>query len=182
MRGRKNPELIAENLLNEFPSLQKLPIAIEKIIGKKGIDLHVTELPSDISGILNVENKEYSIFVQESHHEHRQRFTMAHELGHFLIHHPETTHIDRKSYFRSPLSSTALDREEIEANRFAAAILMPKEMVMQEVKRFIETYGEDIIDTEEENNPLITSLATKFKVSPAAMMLRLQNLEILDGF
>ncbi|TGN09354.1 ImmA/IrrE family metallo-endopeptidase [Leptospira ilyithenensis] len=70
----------------------------------------------DVSGILNVEGNLYSIVVDQDHHDHRKRFTIAHELGHYILHKPESIHVDKMSFYRSPLSSTALDRLEIEAN------------------------------------------------------------------
>lgn len=97
----------------------------------------------------------------------RQRFTIAHELGHFLLHEGITNHVDR-SYrvnFRSAESSQATNVEEIEANYFAASILMPKHML-------------DARNAEEalDNDAMVGALAREFHVSRLAMSLRLANL------
>ncbi|EIE01370.1 MULTISPECIES: ImmA/IrrE family metallo-endopeptidase [Leptospira] len=178
MRGRKNPERIAELFLEEN-NITKYPVNIKKLIKKAGLQLVEMELPGDVSGILEVNGKEYTVFVHEKHHEHRQRFTMAHELGHFLIHQPKATHIDRKSFFRSPSSSEALNYEEIEANRFAASLLMPKEWVIKEINHFASLHGGDLIDNDQD---LIEYLADEFDVSYAAMAFRIQNIGIFKGF
>lgn len=177
MRGRKNPERIAESLLEEY-NITEYPIDIKKLIKKAGLQLIEMKLPADVSGVLEVNKSEYTVFVHKDHHIHRQRFTMAHELGHFLIHHPKSTHIDRKSFFRSPSSTETLNYEEIEANRFAASILMPKKWVIDEIENFASQHG-DLIDSDKD---LIIYLVDKFNVSYAAMAFRLQNLEIFKGF
>lgn len=178
VRGRKNPERIAEEFLKEN-KITKYPVDIKSLIKKTGLSLVEMELPGDVSGILEVDKTEYTVYVHEKHHEHRKRFTMAHELGHFLIHHPKSTHIDRKSFFRSPSSSEALNYEEIEANRFAASILMPRELIIKEINKFALEHGGDLIDTDED---LIKVLVNKFNVSPASISFRLQNLGLFKGF
>jgi Zn-dependent peptidase ImmA (M78 family) len=67
--------------------------------------------------------------------------------------------------FRSAESSQATNVEEIEANYFAASILMPQHML-------------DALSAEEavDNDDMVADLARQFHVSRLAMSLRLANL------
>ncbi len=79
--------------------------------------------------------------------------------------------IDRSVTFRRDENSSAGDdREEVEANQLGAALLMPKGLVQQEVKR-------NELDLDDED--AISLLAKKFQVSAAAMSNRLANLRML---
>ena len=75
------------------------------------------------------------IGVNSLHHSNRRRFTVAHECGHLLLHAGETF-IDKsfRVNWRDGVSSLAVDRHEIEANQFAAELLMPFEMVVADLR------------------------------------------------
>jgi Zn-dependent peptidase ImmA (M78 family) len=83
----------------------------------------------------------------------RQRFSIAHELGHLLLHDPGQR-------FRDNFSSMGLDLREIQANQFAAKLLMPSWMV--------NAYARV--------GARLTALAGLFDVSPQAMRIRLEQL------
>lgn len=95
----------------------------------------------------------------------RKRFTIAHELGHLILHN-EPYHVDTKFYLRNAMSSRAESAMEIEANQFAANLLMPSWML----KNSLEEYGN--VDVEE----LAVTLADEYSVSVQAMTLRLAKL------
>lgn len=95
----------------------------------------------------------------------RRRFTIAHELGHLILHN-EPYHVDTKFYLRNALSSRAESAMEIEANQFASNLLMPAWML----KASIEKYGD--VDVEE----LADLLHKEYSVSLQAMTLRLAKL------
>lgn len=78
--------------------------------------------------------------------------------------------IDCSVTFRRDENSSGADREEVEANQLGAALLMPKGLVQQEVKR-------NELDLDDED--AIRLLAKKFQVSAAAMSHRLVNLSML---
>jgi Zn-dependent peptidase ImmA (M78 family) len=70
----------------------------------------------------------------------RQRFTIAHEIAHYLHHSKRSPQsqlfIDRTVTFRrDEVSSTGDDREEVEANQLGAALLMPRELLQLEIKK-----------------------------------------------
>jgi Zn-dependent peptidase ImmA (M78 family) len=131
-----------------------------------GLELRSGDL-GDVSGVLVRQGDSAIIGTNSVQSAQRQRFTIAHELGHFLLHEGITNHVDR-SYrvnYRSAESSQATNVEEIEANYFAASILMPKDML-------------DALSAEEalDNDAMVGDLARQFHVSRLAMSLRLANL------
>ena len=90
-------------------------------------------------------------------HKLRQRFTVAHELGHHILHHGNS--------FRDPAKNFSLnnyDPKEAGANRFAAELLMPEDSL----KFFVYRRG----------MKQVPQLAETFKVSEQAMLFRLKNL------
>jgi len=96
----------------------------------------------------------------------RQRFTIAHELGHYLLHLGLSSHFDRdyRVNYRSAESSEATNVEEIEANFFAASLLMPRQFL--EVDDAVKALDSDAS---------VEKLAKRYAVSRHAMSLRLAN-------
>lgn len=109
------------------------------------------------------------IAVNSAQHENRQRFTIAHELGHFLLHRGTKLHFDEdfRIDYRDATSSDATKREEIEANAFAAALLMPRRILMRDWLR--------LAPDDKEISDAIRTLAKRYRVSQKAMELRLVN-------
>jgi Zn-dependent peptidase ImmA (M78 family) len=155
----------AEDLLNKL-KFNKLPINPELCAKKLNIRVEDSELEDDISGIFVVEHDESYIIYNRSESHVRQRFTIAHELGHFILHKSSGVFVDRKpkALYRNSASSTGEVLKEREANAFAAALLMPKSLIDREIKK--------ISDTEE----IVDKLAELFEVSKLAMSFRLSNL------
>jgi Zn-dependent peptidase ImmA (M78 family) len=145
------------------------PIDVVKIARYLGVKVYGEKLPEDISGILDVRN-EPAILINIDHVPHRQRFSIAHELGHFQLHHlmRGIIHMDKKSYYRNSKSAEGLDDIEIAANKFAAELLMPETMVRSELEKY-----DDVIDM---NEDIVAVMAEKFNVSTTAMGFRIQNL------
>ncbi len=113
------------------------------------------------------------IGVNSAHSLTRRRFTVAHELGHLRLHPGRPLILDAPARvnFRDHIASLATDREEIEANAFAAALLMPERLVLEAVGRLL-TAGQHTPEK------LAQLLAEEFQVSEAAMSYRLINLGI----
>ena len=86
-----------------------------------------------------------------------------------LLHKGIEVHVDRayRVNLRNDISSSAVDREEIEANRFAAKLLMPEDMLIADLK------GQEI-DFEDERR--LEKLARRYSVSIQALTFRLTNL------
>jgi Zn-dependent peptidase ImmA (M78 family) len=101
----------------------------------------------------------------------RQRFTIAHELGHRALHPGRELILDVpvRVNVREKASSMASDIEEIEANAFAAALLMPQQMIRDQVNRLPP-------GKRREPESTAVALAKIFKVSASALSFRLISL------
>lgn len=135
------------------------------------LDIKVIEHPfsENISGVFFRTDDELFLGVNKAHSPHRQRFTIAHEIGHYLLHAGEKIHYDvvkepqksDQTFYRADSISGECERE---ANQFAAELLMPKVLVVKCI----------------ENGMLVISdLAERFNVSVDAMRYRLINLGYL---
>jgi Zn-dependent peptidase ImmA (M78 family) len=126
----------------------------------------------DVSGLLYRDGTRTIIGVNSAHAPTRQRFTIAHELGHLLLHPGKPMILDRaRVNLRNSVSSMATDTQEIEANQFAASLLMPRDFLFGELKRMPAKQSDLLID----------GLAQKFNVSREAMRHRLVNLGFLPS-
>lgn len=114
--------------------------------------------------------------VNSYHSSSRQRFTIAHELGHLVLHEGRPMIVDHvvrvRFNLRDGTSSLATDKQEIEANRFAAELLMPRDWIIREVEAALEREH----DLDEET--LVQDMAELCEVSPQAMEYRLINLGV----
>ena len=142
------------------------PVRIEKVARDLGIEVRSGDL-GDVSGLLVRSGEGAIIGVNSNQGRQRQRFTIAHELGHYLLHEGLINHVDHnyRINYRSAESSMATNVDEIEANFFAASILMPR--------NFLDAVDAvEAVDDDEE----VRELARLFDVSRHAMSLRLANL------
>lgn len=141
-------------------------VRVEKIVKKYGIRVLKGDL-QDVSGLLMRKPDEVVIGVNSTQSRNRQRFTIAHELGHFLLHDGISSHVDRdyRINFRSAESSQATNIEEVEANYFSASLLMPSEFLFRD--NAVEAL---------DSNDAVAELARRYQVSQHAMSLRLANL------
>ncbi len=162
----------AEELLRQA-KVDKPPVPIERLARRLGAEVRYEPLEGDLSGMLFLEEGGRAIIgVNALHPKSRQRFTIAHELGHLRLHECSGIHVDRKFpiRLRDERSSQAVDYEEIEANGFAAELLMPAAMLEAD----LDGYATDFVDYDDDD--LIRHLADKYKVSTQAMAFRLLNL------
>jgi hypothetical protein len=140
-----------------------IPVRIGKLGQDLGLEIVLAGLSPNISGLIEPSPTAPSGFVIKANKyesDERQRFTIAHEIGHFLLHrdHIKNGVVDNVMY-RSSLSS----RKETEANKLAADILMPNSLVLRELS---EIGGK-------RDEIAAIALARKFRVSAAAMKVRL---------
>jgi Zn-dependent peptidase ImmA (M78 family) len=157
----------------------KVPVPVEKI-ARKYAQLFRETLPDDVSGMLvplSTERKpRWAIVVNASDPPVRQRFTIAHELGHLLIHKYLTPHADGRYQvrFRNERSASGSVREEIEANQFAAELLMPE----REVRRLAVRFRLDVLDQSRDKEAVkkLIDAAKRFQVSAQALSFRIANL------
>lgn len=157
----KEYAVAASSVLLRYWKGRSVPVDPFFICGKIGIHVLQTELPEDISGALIKEaGKDPIIVVHYADSRKRQRFTCAHELGHYIqrVSRGESLNTYDVVDLRSPISSAGTNPEERFANNFAANLLMPFSEVFKRYKD-----GLTLID-----------LAAIFDVSEEAMNYRLQ--------
>lgn len=135
----------------------KPPVDVTAIARELGLEVYAEDgLSDDVSGLLTKDDKGYFIVVNRGHHLNRRRFTIAHEIAHFLLHRDEIGDgVEDSTLYRSHLSG----RQETQANRLAAEILMPWRLISHLVRQ----------------NPhsSVEFLAQELKVSKSAMAIRL---------
>jgi predicted transcriptional regulator len=136
-------------------SVAQAPVPVEVLAERAGAVIRYEPFDGQLSGMPAV----------------RQRFSIAHEIGHLLLHGPEL-HVDEHAFvaFRDLESSKASDPAEIEANQFAAALLMPADLLMKSI-------GE--LGSNPDVSDAIRVLAQRFQVSQEAMTIRLTKLGYL---
>ena len=157
-------ERVVGGLLASAPPVA--PVPVERMVRDRGIALRKGNL-GDVSGLLLRNSDTTTIGVNSSQSSVRQRFTIAHEFGHFLLHEGIVEHVDHdyRINYRSEVSSRATDVEEIEANFFAASLLMPRSMLDE--RNAVAALDDD---------NMVKALAREFDVSQHAISLRLANI------
>lgn len=125
-----------------------------------------------ISGAIQRRNNGFVIRINRSHSANRQRFTMAHELAHYLLHRDEIGDgIQDDMLYRS----SKADKLEFEANRFASSLLMPKfliEEAIDEIKKDSGVYNDN-------DSYYLEEVADRLKVSNQALAYKL-DIPFLD--
>lgn len=151
------------------------PINVEKVARALGAQVRFAPFDDELSGMIHIKDGVPIIGVNSLHHPNRQRFTIAHELGHLELHRDLITssvHVDKgfPALMRDSTSAKGEEKVEIEANQFAAELLMPKAMVEGELATTAQFDMED-------DGPL-EQIAKKFRVSKQALQLRIQSIKI----
>jgi len=134
-------------------------------------------LDPDVSGVLiPLDTGGWVILLNATHSPVRQRFTIAHELGHLLLHGYTAPHADRSFRFRDARSSEGSALEEIQANQFAAELLMPRALVLKATRSHPLEHAPEREGDDAEFDTWIEALARRFNVSKQAMTIRLSSL------
>lgn len=148
------------------------PVPVEQLAHRAGAVLRYVPFEGEISGMLYHEAGQVVIGVNALHSPTRQRFSIAHELGHLRLHQGRKLRIDRdfRTLFRDGHSAEAIDPEEMETNDFAAELLMPANWLERDLANSKFDYEDD---------ESLRSLAERYRVSLQAMLFRLTNLGFL---
>jgi len=160
-----------KEILTEL-KFKKPPISIQEVADHYNIKIRYGVFDDSLSGLLYREKEQPIIGVNALHSSVRQRFTIAHELGHHMLNHEGELFLDRSVLFRSVQSKDLNLENEKFANLFAAELLMPEDMVRAELTR--GNYDAEDFDG------IVNLLAKKFDVSTQAMAIRLQKLDIMN--
>ena len=104
------------------------PIDVEALSQDFGLSIVKKDWPDEVSGAIGQDDRGYFIVVNAKHSETRQRFTIAHEIAHYILHRDR---IGKEGIKESWLyrSTKMSDADERAANKLAAEILMPADML-----------------------------------------------------
>lgn len=166
-----------ENFKDKANALQKIPVDInnpkidvKSIAEHLGLSFDYSLL--DKSGELDKDVIKVNSFDPEV----RQRFTIAHEIGHFILHEPEqaVSRDDIENY------SSVMERiQEREANQFAAELLMPKKLLIKVINDYMsEKKLESHLDPIQ-FEIMLDNISRKLDVSKSSLEFRLKNLKII---
>jgi Zn-dependent peptidase ImmA (M78 family) len=144
--------------------LFSIPVDPLALANRQGIQVHNAKFSDEgLSGMVAKRGENVTILVNQSDAPFRKRFTIAHELGHYFLHllgNGEFVDTQVDLFRDTESDGTERRNAEVQANQFAAALLMPEELVRSVFK---ETKNVD-------------SLARLFNVSEEAMAIRLGRL------
>ena len=164
-------ELVREIL--SAHNITNAPIDVERIAKADGATIQYRPFEKGVSGFSYSEGGKKIIGVNVAESDVRQRFTLAHEFGHLTLG-IKGLHYDQGSglQFRNDVSSTGTDKKEIEANFFAAELLMPQHMLVSDL--------EEIMKDRNDAEAIAEELAQIYSVSNQAMNVRLTSLGLFS--
>jgi transcriptional regulator with XRE-family HTH domain len=158
-----HPEAAASDA-RAFTGHNDPPIDVRAVANSLGVAVATRPFPNALSALIVRHGANAAIGVNSDQAPVRQRFSIAHELGHFVLHHDDQHFIE---YGVAPSvegeSPGYSWQHEQEANRFAAELLMPADRMADDAKRLS-----------------LSRLARRYQVSEAAMGFRLANLGLRE--
>ena len=159
------------DLLRE-QNVSSAPVPVVEIAAALGARVRYSPFDQELSGMVYMKGRCPIIGVNSLHHPNRQRFTVAHEVAHLTLHRhliADHVHVDKRFpvLMRDANSATGTQRMEMEANHFAAELLMPSFLLMPLLKK-------KAFDIDDER-PL-EQLSRKFRVSKQALDYRIRNI------
>ncbi len=165
-----DPVASARAVLAQF-EIKSAPTPVEKIAKGLGAQIRFAPLDQELSGMIHIKDGVPIIGVNSLHHPNRQRFTIAHEIGHLQLHREMITsavHVDKgfPALMRDERSAAGTEQIEIQANQFASELLMPQPMIT-------EALAGDQFDIDDDAR--FEQLAKKFRVSQQALQYRIRN-------
>lgn len=151
---------------------KRAPVDLESMFADLGVDYREEPIWTGESGWIERNGDQYRVVVNEDEPEPRRRFTAAHELAHYLLHRDLMDHGSRMNRHVDRLfDNTGINNEslfksshEVQANRLAAQIVMPAPLVRERLADGLST----------------SQLAREFRVSKAAMEIRLKTLGLVN--
>lgn len=143
--------------------LLEYPVKLGAIASALGVKVLLSTLPRGTSGQIGQEDGEFVIRVNRHEAKHRQRFTLAHEIAHFLLH-KEKIVADGGWSENVLLRSGQPAQIEYEANRLASDLVIPSALLAGAVKDYSGPVTDEVIE----------DLARRFGVSTTAMEIKLQ--------
>ncbi|MEY8214298.1 MAG: ImmA/IrrE family metallo-endopeptidase [Colwellia sp.] len=189
---KKNREVLLEPICDYLSEFNDIEFIYDEHLGESA---HGNE----VLGKISLDTKKIFISSSLKRNSPRWRFTLAHELGHFLLHRklfisdPSTNIMDSQNSINwEDIDKTSVSRLEWQANSFASALLLPKITLIPLIAKFLEDYevrnsnhGIIYLDNQKDNILTYNSIAAKIKqeynVSHQMITYRLAQLNILNN-
>lgn len=162
----------AKKVVYDYGLAEKLPIDVAWLAKELGIAVVEESLPDESSGFLLRRGGLAICAINKRQSLTRRRFTIAHEIGHFLLHPPVPEYDGLQVNRRDAEASAGNSRLEIQANAFAAELLMPEDLIRERFRRPVDLF--EALDRDR-----VTEAARQFGVSEQAMTYRLTSLDLL---
>ena len=159
----KNVKPIVQSVLKRcFTGIPNYPINLDKIADSYNLPIYEKPLKRELAGCFIAKNGESAIVINESDPVVRKRFTTAHELGHFISYKLQDKQQSIIYDERGALATMGTDPEEIFANQFAAELLMPETVFIEQRK----------INEDKSHEIKINAIKDYFHVSRQAIEIR----------
>jgi len=143
--------------------LSEYPVKLGALAKSLGIRVLLSTLPRGTSGQIAQEDEEFVIRINRHEAKYRQRFTLAHEIAHFLLHRDKI--IASGGWSENVLLRSGQPANiEYEANRLASDLVLPSKKLAEATVQYVGPMTSETIE----------DLAKKFGVSTAAMEIKLQ--------
>ncbi len=155
---------IAQKLLKDskvdFP-----PVPVKELLNYLNINYLPYDFPEKkVSAVLMKDNDLIVVGVNKNHPTNRQRFSIAHEIGHYMLGHHVDSILDPAEVADGMFDTTCENAfQEQEANHFASELLMPSLAIKDDFKSTKDA----------------KSLAKKYDISEQAMWIRLLKLKLI---
>lgn len=160
---KNNPRSIAQKVLSDFGIDNPKDISIEDIVHALDIPLRFANLKGCDGRIIHDGGRSIIVINDQIQYQTRRDFTIAHELGHYLMHRNKLIqHNDSMStmtWYDSAIKHQ-ISIQEYEANTFAAEILLPSSTFEKETEK--KPFSPD----------LIRSIAEKYRASQSSVIYR----------
>ena len=165
---------IAEDFCEQH-GVSEYPVRIVELCSDCGLDVYEERMPEGVSGLIVYQDENFSKFptgklivVNSRDSARRRRFTIAHELAHFVLHRKE----DETLYAHRDVGQNG--SVEREANIFASCLLMPRRLVHEAIEELEGVLWGGTADSER-----ICHIANAFAVSTDAARVRLKKLGLI---
>ena len=142
----------------QVAGLTGIPLNIGAVAEFLGLEVVEEIMDDDLSGYLEYRQGTWVAGANALHHRNRRRFTIAHEIAHYVLHRDRAASFHDRTFARRATSSDEMERE---ADRFAANLLMPEDSVREAIRKGATS---------------VATLAEQFGVSALAMKFRVQSL------
>lgn len=172
-RSREDIQAEVDKLLDSYDPKRDLPVDVDLIAEKLGLEIIPIELPWKIDALVNanaqilVNSQRYS----DTRYENRMRFAIAHELGHFVLHQDviAKTHFDSIEafiHFNLDVPEKQYRNFEFQANEFAGRLLVPRQQLRKQMLNITAELLDECGRLEDiDRSQLFRMLMDRFQVS-----------------